>query len=929
MEKNNSHFKQNDNAGNDDTSTNDFKHENSIDESSDTQNVDRSIDKDKDEVDISGTLNNNRDSGQDEIIGETTEDLTKSNDIFETNKLYDQRSEETFPRICMDGMNGSMIDMVGNYVTSFSSLHSALSALVDREGSTAATTLFNIVDSMGNITGSTSSVFWSLIKTLPKTFNSITEVVAGLNIETLATQLPGTMSELRKLLMNTIQIVNEAEKLKADIVKKLNTAITLVAKSVQGIVNTINIIAEGTRKAIGSVSTEVQEAVISLTFVLATVLVIIQSIFASMACVLSPLQVYSLTLDTVLVYVDRTLKSIIGVITSTDYLASGQMSVAIGVISMTFAYLSNEVNPTLDSIMQSSDELDFAHSLEELLHRLSEVIGANISSSISNSITLISSSLNLASAGPYSMLAKVADQISLVYKGLSRVIGTDSIILTVMIHSSRSIFETILSALNYLQSGIGVEATEALKRFTGNVQLSLKSLLSLLRGLNQENVNIAVIVKEIGKSLQYVVSAFDSIASTISEAINDINVAVVEAVLSLPFICSAVLYVSQWVLSVAVSIFNSIAGSVSEILLSLTILTSATLDNISRITSMISTSLSDSLENIFHSIMPLVGVLTQLVTSSYAPISGNVVNIVFNLNDLLAGAAKQNVNSVSNLLHSAKGSVPVILNSLTGKLISISPELSSTLFSLNNSLKSCSTSDSKALKVISNILILVLTDVTKVTGSASEILSLISSVLGGAFNNLSNVVSKFSVLGDVSVSLNVSVSNIHNALHSLIETVNDCSTDLGILVDPVRNVAKTTQILISTFFAIFNAVSQADKDIARKLSEAIINLPYIVSAIILVGQYVLGAAIAKLLVTFGNVPTVLQQLALALSAILQRITSIVANITSAQSVPDVNYSEIISQIVKPVTDFNSLTSSSLSVISLVLANINVSLGVAE
>ncbi|XP_037046801.1 uncharacterized protein LOC119081738 [Bradysia coprophila] len=593
----------------------------------------------------------------------------------------------------------------------------------------------------------------------------------------------------------------------------------------------------------------------------------------------------------------------------------------------TQTYVADDADLSSESINQS--EPYFFIDLENLLDQSSNVLG-NISNSTASSIASITSSLNAISTASFEMLPKVADHVNLIYTGLSKVAGPDIVIRIILIRSLPSIFHTITSAVNELESAIGVEASEALKKFIVNVKSSLKTILLVLNGLAEENVNILETIQEIARSVQYVASSVTSISLTIYEAIDRVNKIVVEAVISLQLIFAAVLNVTQWVLSLGVSIFYSLVGNESEILVilsQLTILISNTLENVSRICSVISMIRSDSLENIFVKLVPLIQDLKQLVTLSYTPISGNAASIVFNIDQILTDNSKQ---PVVELKHDTAGTIPEILNNLSGKLISLSPDLSSALFSLNNSLKISSHFGSSALKVISNILILVLTRLTSVNHTASEILSLISDLLDGTFGHLFDVLAKFSVLGDVSESLKEAVLSIHNALRLLIDSINFSIVSTYLNIDEsIKNVAKTCQILISSFSAIFEVVSQANRDISNKLSEVITYLPYIVSTLVVVVQFVLGASIPKVLVTFGSVPSNLQELALAISTILQRITSITANITLAQSGTDVNYGEIISNSLSSVSELKLLASTSLSAISEVLANVQVSLDVGN
>lgn len=859
---------------------------------------------------------------QDEVINETVADSMNSDTVYD--------NVETYPRLCADKLSEFMVDIYNNYAKSFAKLHAVLRDSVKLDSTTLTSTsssLFAIVDELGKIRGSTRTAFLSLQQALPKAFVSIAKIVDGLNVQTLSTQLPGTIDDLEESLLRIILTVNDADKLRSDIERQLNAATTFVAKSVEDIVSALRIMAEATTKAIGSVSIEVQETVIALSLVLETVLVIVQTVYTSSVCVLSSLHITLETINSLLVHLDTMIKNIIGVVTPSGM---ANMSTGIERISVKLVQLANDIDVALDEIMAAAIQMDISKGLEDLLNRLTDVVG-NIGISIGTSVSVITSSLNIFSAtSSYHMIRKVAEQINLIYKNISKFSGTDTILVMTLVKSLSSIFNVIKSCEGVLVSGLGTDASDTLTKYTGSVQLSLQSLLVLISGAAKDNVQIQDIVKDIGSAIQYVAAALTSIIITIAPVLSDMNLAVIEAVLSLPIIFSAVLYITQWVLSVTVSIYSSMIGIVSDDLSHLTILVSNTFEKVTGVISTLSRTIPfESLKDSFNSIMPQISDINELITSSYVPISGKILNIVFNIDQMLSDAAKHTEKPIASLLRGTKGTVPEILNNLKGKMKSIATELSSTLFSLNNSLKICSSSESSALKAISGILVTVIKQVTSISGSASEILSLITDSLAVSFGHLSSVVSKFSILGDVSVSLKVSVTNIHSALTSLNDAIDDCSTDLNIIVDPLRNVAKTTQILISTFSAIFDAASQATKDIAKKLSHSITNLTYVVSTIILVVQYVLGAAIAKVLVTFGSTPAVLQELAVALSAILQKVASITANVTLAQNGSDVDYTEIISKTVSPVSELNGFSTKVLSVISLIVANIKVSLDVSK
>lgn len=862
----------------------------------------------------------NRGRVHDEAMNQTIENVTTNNDAPFDNI--------PFP-FCLDGLTDkSTVDVLRNLMISSTTLHGSLYVSSKGESTilpSVSSALLVVLYALLKIMRSASTELSSLNEALTEALNSIAEVVSKLNIQTRDhVSVSTALNDLQTYLRRTIQIANDAEDLEDDLEKKLNSAMLLVAKSMQTMLDSASIITQATMKAVGSVSTEEQEAVISLSFVSATVSIIVQSVYASIVCVLSPLHVTLPMLNKLLVHQDSTIESIVkDIVPIAAVMGSQSMSIIIGRISMVLSYLLKEINSTLDSIIQSTEEFDCSDSIAHLVNRLSELLG-NVTPSIVISVRSIASSLKVLSETSHNMLSMAADQANLVYKSLSKVIGTDTIIVTTLIHLLPSIFDAIKSALDTLVSGLGTEASATLIKFTENVKSSLQNLLSLLNDSVQEKAMIDKVVQDFALNIQYVGSAVTSLTLTVSPVIDNVNIAFIEAVLALPIIYSAVLYVSHWVLSVTASILYSLAGSVSETLTKLTALSSTTFENVSKIVAILSNLPSDNLRDLLRSTLPHFTYLNQLVTSSYISITGKSLNIRFNIDQTLTegDVSKKAENSIA----SANGTVPEILKSLSGRLGSIPSELSSASFDLKESLKIRSSSGSSAGKVISNILLLILTEVSKVSGSSSEIFSLMSDALSGPFKHLSDVISKFSVLGDVGASLKVSVTSIHKALLSLISSVKDCSADFSNVVDPTRNVAKTTQILISTFSATFEAVSQLSEDVVKNLSDAIGNLTYIVSTIVLIVQYALGATITKLLITFGTLPTVLEQLVLALSTILQRITSIAANFISAESETDNDQIDIINKMLLPVSDFSNLASSSLSVISLVLANTKVSLG---
>lgn len=841
----------------------------------------------------------------------------------------DQLNAIKYPNICHEGLNGLLSDsVVENLITSFSKLHSTFDSLIDCESSTISATsnvLFRIVDPLLNITGSSSDMLTSLNDNLPEAFIFIKEVIFGLQIQTLATTVTGAITDIRKSLAKAIQIVYDAIKSKSDITKKLNAAIISVGTYLHIMINTLAVIADATTKAIGSVSQEVQEAVVSLTLVLGTVLIFIQSVCALSACVLSSLQTFvSSTLNSFVLAMDSALQNIIGVVTSTTSLTTS-ISLAIGVISVSLTYLSSSLNSSLETI-QASSLLETSNSLESILRGISGSV-SKIGSSITKSVASLTSSIKTIASTNTGLLSTTASQLSPLFKNLSNLTGSKNDIVSTLTSSLSTIFDIIKTTSKNLIPGVGKDIIESLTTYVGYVQESLKSGLKVLSGLS-DNLNIQdfnQFAQGTAKSIQYVGGIVVAISITIFDEINIANTTNLEALLSLQFILSAVLYVVQWVLSLSASISVSIAGSISDILSDVTTLTSIALQRVSKITATISSSLTANLSDILKEIISSVKELGTTVTS-FKDISGVILNFNVKFDQLTSGGQVE--GSTTGIVNGTEGTISEILSGLTGKLGSISPELTSSISSLTNTLKENASSQSLIIKVISSVLVLIVTQISSIAGSTSQVLSLISGILSQVFDHLATVLSKLSVLGDVSVSVNVSVSNIHSALRTLINAINECSGNFSSLDDPVKNVAKTVQILVSTLSAIVEAAGNASEEIVTKLFEAIASLPFIVSTIMLLVQQVLGAAIITMSVTFGSITSLLQHLIIGMSAVLKSVASITTDITSLVSQSGGKFTGIMDNLLSPVADLQSLTSSSLSVVSGVLANIKVSLGSA-
>lgn len=571
-------------------------------------------------------------------------------------------------------------------------------------------------------------------------------------------------------------------------------------------------------------------------------------------------------------------------------------------------------------------EENITNNLVSILVRLSGSIG-NIANSTTTSIASIKSSLTTVSLTSSGLLFSVTRQLNSVFEILSKLTGSYKAIVTELDDSLPSIFDTIIIASKSLTSGIGAQASTAVAKYVEDIHGYVSDLLSIIkaRGVSKElNVKeIEDLVKVIARSVQFLTSTVAAVTSSVSAAMSNVAKEALEAAIAIEFILSATLYVVEWAVPLASIILLSTTNS--KILSDTTVAISGTLELVSTITATISDSLNGSLSNTVTSIAKSVSKLDATANSLFSKVTDVVANIVGSKEEIPSSSSKSIEGS--SIVNGSEGNVLQILSGSTGPLQSISSTLSSSLSHFSSFLKEITTSDFVILKSIGSILTLIIHSITSVSGSASQILAPISSSLSTVFDMLFKIVSTLVVLGDVKATLTKSLSDISSALNSLIDAINRCSGNLSVLDDPVKNVAKTVQILVSTLFGIFDAAANATADISDNIAEAILALPYVVSTIIIVVQHVLGASIATMLVKFGSLNSSQQLLTFSISTILESITSITADITTSVLAHDYNPIGLISNLLSSVSSFNSKATSSLSVISGVRVNINVSFGV--
>lgn len=806
-----------------------------------------------------------------------------------------------------------------NLLTSFDSLQGTLSSVSSVESTTlssVANNLFTLLSKLAKDIGSEN--LSALSDAIPGVFSSLKEIISSLEI---GDSISDAVVDIKNKLLEVIQVSDEAQNSESNMTKKLNDVVLLMATSVHVFIASITVIAEAAAVKIGIISVPVKEVVVSLTLILQTTIIVVQNISSSIASTVStwPERVTPLSsiLNSFLVVVDRLLLPIASILPLISSSVSSSLSLVVSTIGVTLTSLTNELNASMDKI-HASIILEIPNKLESVLLRLIDS-HTGFATSLTLSTETITKCISAVSSSNSGVQSKLSRQLYPVFKGLLKLTGSDDEIITEFISSFSNILDALKLAANNLTFGVGVEVTASVIKSIEDIFATLKEILSLVNQAEMNDKEMDRISRECAKTVQIFNSIVVAISNTISSEVSSAGTIAFEAVIALKILHSTVLYVVEWVTAIGAGSFLTKAGKTHEPLSSLAVIVVVMLQDDLKAIEVISGSLNHAVSDIVSVIVTQKSEISEKV----APLITNLSGVNTNTTVKIEQIGGVGTVSVEGIVDTKEGNLSEILNGLTGSLSSISSTFSSSLNRLSSSVKQILSSDSKLLQTIGADLFSIITNLGKISGSASQILSSTFNSLNSFFGHLLETSSKITGLGEVSVSVMASIAQVSTALHSFIYAINDYSGTVHVLIDSAKSVAKNVQILISTFTATIVAAAEASKDILNSVSASIAALPYIVSTTILLVQQVVGAAIPIVWASDGSITFIQHELTLSISAILETITSITANVTTF--VTDGNLEEIASNILTSVKNLNDYTSSSLSKISGVVANIKATL----
>lgn len=815
-------------------------------------------------------------------------------------------------------------DISVNLLSSFSGLQEMLGVVSTCESailSSVATNLLVLLKNLENNFGTLTEELSSLREAIPGIFSSVIETISSLEI---GTSISDAVVDVKMNLLELIHVLDEVQNSEANLTKKFNDAVVILATSVQVIIVSIAVIAEKAALNIGTVSLTAKELIASLTLILNTTIFIVQSVNYEIASrVPDRLPSTSSALHSFLLIVDRLLAPIASITTLISSSVKSSLSLVISTIGVALASLTQPLNASIERLLIGV-VLEIPNNLESILYRL---IGSHegFARSVSTSIATITSCISVVSASQSGLQVKIVRQLHPVFRALSQLRATDDAIITEFISSLSVILDKLKVATNGLIVGVGVDIVQALTRHIDSIFETLKEILYLVNHKKIHLMSMDRITKECAKTVQLFRSVIVATSSTIGDAISYANEVAFEAVLAMQFLHSTVLYVVEWITAVSASTYLTKAGKTHELVASLAVVVAVLLQQDSRTIEMIAGSVNLNISDVVSSIAAPASLKATTANAAIERISQVATNTTVSFEQISSG--RGSAIAVEGIVKTTEGDLPQILNGLTGSLSSISKSFSSSLSRLQASLKQTVSSDSEVIQAISGALVSILTKLSQISGPATQILSLTSNSLNLFFGHLLEASSRLSALGDICVSLSSSVAEASSALHSFIYAVNDYNGSVHVLYDSVQIVAKNVQVLISTFFAIVQAAANANDAVQTSVSVPVAALPYIFSTIILVVQQVVGAAIPTVSLTVGSISTAQHELTLAISEVLENITTITADMTTFVAIGVLD--KIPSNILLSVSDLHKSTSSSLSKISGIVANIQVSLSLAD
>lgn len=628
----------------------------------------------------------------------------------------------------------------------------------------------------------------------------------------------------------------------------------------------------------------------------------------------------SSVLNSFLEIVDRQLPFMTNALSSiTSNSLASSVTAIVSTLSVTLTSFSYRINQLIEKL-QAGVVLQVSNKLETILYK---IIGgeADFASYVTTSAATVSSSMAAISSSELGIQSKTSRQLYAMFRNLMQLTGSDAEIAENFANSLSGLFEVLKTVSLNFTFTIGSELTKSLIQSIQDVFNALQKMTDSLVQGRFNKTKMDDISVECAKAVQILGSVVMAMTRSISNSMNSLNDSIFESVISLPIIHATVLYVAEWVTIVASSISLTKLGETHELVSSLAVTIVAILRHVSSIVEIIAVSSTQPPMQIFSLMLsPALD-----FTKSTATISNiSKVDAKVSAKIELASSKVDDVFAINGITNRGEKTLSEHLKTLTGTLTAIPSSFSSSLNSLNNSLKQIASSEFDLLQIISVTLNSITTTLSTISGSANQILNVTSAALHSIFGRLLDSTSKTFNLGDLTTSLLKSIINISTALHSLIYAINDYRGSACYLHDSIREVAKTVQILISTIAAIIRSSASSTRDILDKVAVDIAALPYLAFTVILVVQHVVGSAIISEAAANGSIPFVQHVLTVALSSILESFASVTVKANALLAEGSLN--EIAGEILTSVNDLQDLTSASLSKISGVVANIQVTLG---
>ncbi|KAJ6643127.1 hypothetical protein Bhyg_08083 [Pseudolycoriella hygida] len=807
-------------------------------------------------------------------------------------------------------------DISKNWLKSYQSFQGTLSALSNGTLTVlthVAQVLLILIDKSVNLIGSSSQNFSLLKEVVPAIFTGFSDICTSLEI---GKSLSNAIGEISHHLLEVLRVLDVDPKSEDNLTELFNYHVSLFATKLQILSVSIGVIMDAASAKIGTQTLELKEMVLSLTLILHSHILIVQNFNFSIAFIVEKMtQVTpkSSLLNSILIILDKALTSLTNVMVALPAQIDSSVSLAVCSVAVCMTSAVIQFSAAMDKV-QAGFVLRIPDTLESILFKLIGD-GGNLAASITPLTSTIAIGTSVISSSVSGTHSRTSTQIYHVFRVLAQFVESGGKITTKLEGKLNPVFEVFKATTNNFVIGFGLEVTDAIRKYIEQILLHLKQIIKLtVRKLINES-DLDLVSKEIAKIVQIFNSIVVETTKTISQ--NTHNIAGYEAVIALQILHAAVLYAVEWVTTLGATAFLKKTKTNTELLTSLAVTIVAILNHSAKTVEIIAGAITQSASEIVHLIAPhVIDLGSSAASDVLADISGISANTTVSFSQIESGGG-DTIALIGNF-STAEGNLSQVFASLTGPLSTIASTFSLSIERLQNTLKQIAKSSSQLIQEVSTVLTLVVKNVEEISAPAIQILSITFNSLSLFFGRLLEASAALSVLGDVGSTFGTSVSQVSATLHSLIYSVDDYQRSPYLFISSMRNVAKNVQVMISLFSAMVTGANKATVDVLQKASVAIVSLVYITSSAVLVTQQVLGAALVKVSAIDGGITFVQQEFTLAISEILESITSITVEVASYVS--EATLDIVPSKIVLTVSELQNNTTTLLSKISGIVAN---------